>query len=126
MTFGTKHGSIGWFYAKKQNKVETVTSPILSSEESKEGENAIKKLWALHDPNVIIYVQRNTICLCEKDQHNSLCLFKSLALKVDILAIELINKNLHLAYTTVHSSCVSIVSTANLELASTVETYMTE
>ncbi len=124
ITFATRLGTIGWTSLKQSGKVENVRSPLLGSTETKEVENAVRKLWTLREPNVVIYVQRNTICLCEKDQHNCLCLFKSRTEKKGLVAVDLINHNQQLAYTTLDSSLITIVSTANLEIAATVETSM--
>lgn len=116
ISFGTKNGFIGWLTSENLLKIDSILQ--LKCEKG----NLIRKLWTLSDPTVIISIQSNLISLCEKDQHNSLSVFKSLNTKSEIQTCDLLCKNMGIAYILEKSSIISVVSAKNLEILTIIET----
>eukprot|EP00826_Nyctotherus_ovalis_P015131 TRINITY_DN1426_c0_g1_i7.p2 TRINITY_DN1426_c0_g1~~TRINITY_DN1426_c0_g1_i7.p2 ORF type:complete len:117 (-),score=19.16 TRINITY_DN1426_c0_g1_i7:440-790(-) len=103
----------------KMNTTDPVRFPL------SDATKAAHKLWIIPEPPLIICVHSNTICLYERDQHNCLCIYKSLALHSEIQAVELLN-NVHLVYSIQGSGKLSVVAASSIEPVTTIETGLSK
>lgn len=118
IAFATRQGVIGWYNSNDTSKMST-TDPIGFA--LSDAGKATRRLWIVPELRLIVSVHSNTICLYERDQHNCLCIYKSLALNCEVQATELLN-NVHLVYSVQGTGKLSVVAASSLEPVTTIET----
>ena len=119
ISFATRQGVIGWCSSNDLTKMN-LADPIRLQDNTR----AIKRLWLILKPPLIICIQFNTIYLYERDQHNCLCIYKSLTIEDKIQAVDLID-NTYLAYS-IKGGKIIVLAANSLEQVTVIETSLPE